>query len=1107
MKSKTNIKMLRFFLASILFTFMPMTLLADVVTNNVPLKVGDYKALCTPKSPFDGYPSLSALTRWWWDGPIEVTSDRRPAAIVIKATGTGTATVICDAYFWNTNWVNSTRGYRDLTIRWNITIEEGDIVPSPTTPAQDSYDFIAGDVITRSVDGVDMKFSVGSSSDYAAMGNFGPAYVYASRIPGYTDEIAIPVTTSGKLSIPEVVPNTSGCVIKWIYNPNGSYDISPKLEALRVEQVMSSAFYGCDKLTSVEIPATVKSIGYQAFYGCTSLEEVTVQTANPPSIGKQAFSEEVLQKAILWVPEGAKEAYSNSSWNNYFENIKEVGEGELFKSLKDGDTFTAYTEEGVEMTFKVVSAAERTCQVGVGSYVQWDGGKPMPAIDQTISGQITIPAVAMGFKVIGIGGTAFWHCNEITKVVMPDNVNYIEEQSFYGCSKLSAITLPEKMDHIGYEAFCDCKNLSKIVIPEGVKELCATFNGCTSLSEVQLPSTLTQLVGGGSDWLQSIGVFQNCKRLTSIELPQSLTSIGEASFSGCESLVSVNIPEGVTTIGGAAFYGCSSLENVTLPSKLTAIESYILFFPVGAFEGSGIKSVTIPAAVTQIGPKAFANCPNLGSVMVDRQNAVYDSREDCNAIIFTKSDSLVSGCRSTVIPGTIKKLGAFSFNGVTGLTQIKIPKSVVSVGGNPFSSPLLYEGSDEELLIPAIVGCKDLESITVEEGNPVYDSREGCNAIIETATNKLVIGTSKTTVPKSVDKLGICSITNGESAEFTIPANIKFLEPSVFGDAFIFKSHITDVSFEEGTKKIPTKALYGNSGIEELTIPSTLTHIGDSAFVGCNNLEVVICHVKNPYVMDYSNIDRYNLLFDADVHQKATLFVPRGSKELYEQRMIGDNYNYWSFFQNIVEMINGDVNGDGIVDVADIATIISVMSGSQSGSSRIADVNGDGVVDVADISAVITIMAGDSDDEFHVSPTEWNKTSKVEYRYLDASTPPDYHRSYTISISEKTKEISIDSYRNILLSRQYTNTTESFLAFKDALARKGIYKHAEIIDYGCSGGTSEYLRLYDGNNCYFDGYVYHCAGESGDLYLPASTADLFEEQIPENVADLINSTR
>jgi hypothetical protein len=139
-----------------------------------------------------------------------------------------------------------------------------------------------------------------------------------------------------------------------------------------------------------------------------------------------------------------------------------------------------------------------------------------------------------------------------------------------------------------------------------------------------------------------------------------------------------------------------------------------------------------------------------------------------------------------------------------------------------------------------------------------------------------------------------------------------------------------------------------------------------------------------------------------------------------------------------------------------------------------------------------------------VSSVDWEETTSVTYRYGDASVAPDYHRSYTITITDSTKTIVIDSYGDVLLVRQYSNTTSDFQAFKKKLAEKGIEKRMEKDSYGCSGGTTETVRLYKGDAMFFDAYVYHCSGESGTLFMPGGTADVIRNQIPESVDSLIN---
>lgn len=140
------------------------------------------------------------------------------------------------------------------------------------------------------------------------------------------------------------------------------------------------------------------------------------------------------------------------------------------------------------------------------------------------------------------------------------------------------------------------------------------------------------------------------------------------------------------------------------------------------------------------------------------------------------------------------------------------------------------------------------------------------------------------------------------------------------------------------------------------------------------------------------------------------------------------------------------------------------------------------------------------------SSIDWQRATKVEYRYGDSSLPPDYHRSYTITITENLKTISIDSYGKVLLTKEYPNTAADFKAFVEALSKKGIYRHKEKDSGGCTGGTSESIRLFNGTDSLFDAYVYHCDGENGTLHLPEGVSDLFTDQIPENVYLLIQGT-
>lgn len=141
-----------------------------------------------------------------------------------------------------------------------------------------------------------------------------------------------------------------------------------------------------------------------------------------------------------------------------------------------------------------------------------------------------------------------------------------------------------------------------------------------------------------------------------------------------------------------------------------------------------------------------------------------------------------------------------------------------------------------------------------------------------------------------------------------------------------------------------------------------------------------------------------------------------------------------------------------------------------------------------------------------ISDADWKETTKVVYRFGDRSVVPECHRSFTLSVSAKEISVSIDSYGDTLLERQYPNTEEAFLMFRDELARMGIKKHKMVEDEGGAGGTTQYLSLYKNDECYFSAYVYDCQGESGTLTLPPGTAGLIRQQLPEKLDSLINST-
>ena len=317
------------------------------------------------------------------------------------------------------------------------------------------------------------------------------------------------------------------------------------------------------------------------------------------------------------------------------------------------------------------------------------------------------------YEVKEIGNEAFFWCTGLTPVTIPNSVTSIGNAAFAKCSGLTSITIPNSVTNIGGAAFCGCSSLTSVTLPNSVTSIGdRAFCGCSSLTSITIPNSVTS-IGGGAFWycsgltsvtipnsVTSIGVraFYGCRSLTSVTIPNSVTEIGNEAFYYCESLTSITIPNSVTSIGNYAFYACSALASVIIPNSVMSIGD-------GVFCGcSALTSVTIPNSVTSIGKWAFSDCSGLTSIVVEKGNAKYDCRENCNAIIETATNTLISGCQNTIIPNSVTSIGEWAFAWCSSLTSITIPEGVTSIGDRAFC------------------GCTALTSVTVPSHTEIADN-------------------------------------------------------------------------------------------------------------------------------------------------------------------------------------------------------------------------------------------------------------------------------------------------------------------------------------------------------------------------------------------------
>lgn len=238
----------------------------------------------------------------------------------------------------------------------------------------------------------------------------------------------------------------------------------------------------------------------------------------------------------------------------------------------------------------------------------------------------------------------------------------------------------------------------------------ADFQSYGSIPWYDYTSSISQVVICDDVTSISTFAFYGCSNLNFASIGNSVTSLGDNVFRGCNSLTSINIPNSVTSIGNSAFQNCSSLTSITIPNSVTSIGS-------NAFYGcSNLTSASIGRSLTSIGGNAFNSCSGLTSIIVDDSNPQYDSRNNCNAIIEKSSNTLITGCKNTIIPNSVTKIGDSAFRGCSGLTSISIPNSVVGIGSYSFGScsgltSLVVGSSVDSIGQYAFVGCDSIAEI------------------------------------------------------------------------------------------------------------------------------------------------------------------------------------------------------------------------------------------------------------------------------------------------------------------------------------------------------------------------------------------------------------
>ncbi len=389
----------------------------------------------------------------------------------------------------------------------------------------------------------------------------------------------------------------------------------------------------------------------------------------------------------------------------------------------------------------------------------------------------------------------------------------IDSHAFSNCKTLTDIEIPKSITHIGEFAFEGCKMLKQIYIPSSVKYIGVLAFDSDFLTSIFVDEN-NPTYDSREDCNAIIRTKDNCliKGCCNSTIPSSVKSIGAAAFSTCKGLKSIKIPSNVQFINEAAFFECTNLRQVEFSEGLKEISSR-------AFDGCcDLQSIFIPASVMELHEDAFMRCNTLTSISVDKANPFFDSRENCNAIIRTKDNRLEVGGGLTKIPEGIKSLGMLAFENRTNLKSINIPASLVDICGNHF------------------IGCVALKSITVDEKNPIYDSRNNCNAIIRKKNNSLISGCANTIIPNDVESIATSAFEGCKMlTHIEIPDNVK----DIGSDAFAECTNLKEFSFPRKIKII--HSVFRNcDSLETIFLPREVTKIDCEFKYSCKNLKRIV---------------------------------------------------------------------------------------------------------------------------------------------------------------------------------------------------------------------------------------------------------------------------
>ena len=554
----------------------------------------------------------------------------------------------------------------------------------------------------------------------------------------------------------------------------------------KVSVIESGAFKDCKKLQKIKIPDTAKNIGTALFANCIKLTDVK------------------LPQGIETITEGLFAGCTS---------LEQFSVPDTVQLIEDYAFSRCNNLTNIKLPNQIHA---------IGNYAFYE----CSALNK-----INLPV-----ELKSIGNSSFGGCMTLMEVIVPDGVTDIGEGAFRGCKALSKITMPDTVTEIGRTAFYNCCMLEQFKIPENIKVISDyTFYGCSKLSSITLSPNLVKI--GES-------AFQNCVALENILIPESVTEIGRLAFSGCEKFENVILPSLIGEISASIFSGCKSLKEIQIPKSVTAIKE-------NAFQNcNSLSEITIPEAVAEIGSNAFQNCSALnrinfkGNAPQIGTNAFMGVTADCyypadNATYTLEITTQDWGGNLTwTYEGKTEEDDKYKCGENLTWNLTEAGKLIISGSGRMFDYSI-----DEYKYAPWYEERYKITSIEIDD-NVTYIGNYAfylCNKITDEKTKlpekleEIGEGAFKNCKIKSVDLPSMLKSVGKEAFAWSglirvsLPSSLQCLSERMFAESH----YLNEVTFAKGLREIGKESFYCCFGLNSVDIPEGVTSVADKAFAWC----------------------------------------------------------------------------------------------------------------------------------------------------------------------------------------------------------------------------------------------------------------------------------